>query len=51
MPLQFNRPVYERLGSADLTIRLYDGLFHEVFNEPEQAQVYADVEAWLGARI
>ncbi len=48
VPLRFNRPVYERFGASDLTIRLYDGLFHEVFNEPEQARVYADLEAWLG---
>ena len=49
VPLRFNRPVYERLGAADLTIRLYEGLFHEIFNEPEQAEVYADLEAWLDA--
>ena len=49
VPLRFNRPVYERLGAPDLTIRLYEKLFHEVFNEPEQAQVYADLEAWMDA--
>ena len=50
VPLRFNSAVYARFGSADLTIRLYAGLFHEVFNEPEQAQVYADLEAWMDAR-
>ena len=49
VPLRFNRAVYARFGSADLTIRLYAGLFHEVFNEPEQAQVYADLDAWMDA--
>ena len=49
VPLRFNSAVYARFGSADLTIRLYEGLFHEVFNEPEQAQVYADLDAWMDA--
>lgn len=28
----------------------YPGLFHEIFNEPEQAQVLADLAAWLARR-
>lgn len=51
VPLDFCRPVYERLGSRDRTVKLYPGLYHEVFNEPERAQVYADVEAWLDAHL
>jgi alpha-beta hydrolase superfamily lysophospholipase len=35
------------LGSSDKTLKLYEGLLHEVFNEPEHPQVFADVEAWL----
>jgi len=50
VPLAATRPVYERLGSAKLrTVRLYEGLFHEVYNEPEREQVLADLEAWIGA--
>jgi alpha-beta hydrolase superfamily lysophospholipase len=45
------QPVYERIGSADKTVKLYAGLFHEIFNEPERAQVFADLEAWLRARL
>ena len=29
--------------------RRFDGLAHEIFNEPEQAQVLADLGAWLSA--
>lgn len=48
VPLSAARPVYERLGSPKLrTIRLYDGLFHEAYNEPERDQVIADLEAWI----
>lgn len=49
VPLKFTRPIYERLGAPDLTIKLYQGLFHELFNEPERDQVFADLEAWLDA--
>jgi alpha-beta hydrolase superfamily lysophospholipase len=33
------------------TLRIYDGLFHEIHNEPEQEQVLTDVLAWLEPRI
>jgi lysophospholipase len=39
----------ERLGSADRTVKAYDGLFHEIFNEPERDAVLDDVCAWLSA--
>jgi alpha-beta hydrolase superfamily lysophospholipase len=36
--------------STDKTLKLYDGLYHEVLNEPERDQVVADIVAWLDAR-
>jgi acylglycerol lipase len=47
VPLRFTEPVYERLGSADRIIRRYTGFYHELFNEPERARVFADLEDWL----
>ncbi len=41
--------VYERASSQDKTIERYDGLFHEILNEPERDQVVADTLAWLDA--
>jgi acylglycerol lipase len=41
--------LYEKASSKDKTIRVYEGLHHEVFNEPERARVLKDVEAWLAA--
>jgi acylglycerol lipase len=43
--------IYDRVGSTDKTLKLYDGLYHEVFNEPEREQVFADVAAWLEAHV
>ncbi|MEU7632712.1 lysophospholipase [Nocardia sp. NPDC049220] len=33
--------------SKDLTVIRYEGLYHEVFNEPEQDKVLGDVVGWL----
>ena len=43
--------LHERVGSADKTLIVYDGLHHEVYNEPEHPDVLADVEAWMNERI
>ena len=42
-----SRALYEAAGSADKTLRLYAGLYHEIFNEPERDQVLAEMSAWL----
>ena len=42
--------LYEVVGSEDKTLTLYDGLMHEIFNEPEHPQVMAEMAAWLEAR-
>jgi acylglycerol lipase len=41
--------LYDRASSADKTIKTYDGLYHDLFHEPERARVLQDVETWLGA--
>jgi len=43
--------LYDSASSADKTIKIYDGLFHEIFNEPERELVLGDVAAWLAAHI
>jgi acylglycerol lipase len=40
----------ERVGSADRTVTPYDGLFHEILNEPERETVLGDIRKWLAAR-
>jgi alpha-beta hydrolase superfamily lysophospholipase len=41
----------EKVGAADKTVIPYDGLYHEILNEPEQAKVMDDMCAWLSARV
>ncbi|MFE9788012.1 alpha/beta hydrolase [Nocardia salmonicida] len=38
-------------GSTDVTVLRYPGLYHEVFNEPERAQVLGDVTDWLSTHV
>lgn len=45
-----SREVHEALGSADKTLVVYDGMYHEIFNETDRDRVLDDVVAWLDAR-
>lgn len=39
--------LYEKVASADKKLIVYEGFYHEVFNEPEHDRVLSDVEQWL----
>jgi acylglycerol lipase len=39
--------LYTRAASTDKTLRLCEGLFHEVLNEPENPSLLADLVRWL----
>jgi alpha-beta hydrolase superfamily lysophospholipase len=43
--------LYDAVSSVDKEIRIYDGFYHEVFNEPEHDKVLRDVETWLEAHL
>lgn len=36
-------------SGADVELKLYEGMRHEILNEPRREEVYADVLAWLGS--
>jgi acylglycerol lipase len=36
-------------GSPDQTVHFYDGLWHEIYNEPERDRPLADLRGWLAA--
>jgi len=42
---------YKMIGSTDKTLKIYDGLYHEIFNEPEHRDVLKDIEDWLKAHL
>ena len=41
----------EEIGAADKTVIAYEGVYHEILNEPERERVLGDVGAWLGNRV
>jgi len=42
--------VYERAGSEDKTLEIWDGLYHEILNEPERDRVLDLIVTWLDER-
>ena len=42
--------LYTRARSADKTLKLYQGLYHDLLHEPECEQITDEIVAWLGER-
>jgi alpha-beta hydrolase superfamily lysophospholipase len=45
-----SKDLARRASSKDKTLKLYDGLYHDLLHEPEKAQVLGDVTQWLKER-
>jgi len=43
--------LYHAVSSSDKEITLYDGLFHEIFNEPEGESIFAEMISWMDQRV
>mmetsp|Transcript_29829 Transcript_29829/g.45685 ORF Transcript_29829/g.45685 Transcript_29829/m.45685 type:complete len:294 (-) Transcript_29829:85-966(-) len=46
-----SKGLYEGISSKDKKLRMWEGLYHEIHNEPEKDQVLAEMVAWLDERI
>ena len=46
-----SRIVYEGIVSEDKTLRIFDGLYHELLNEPEKADVMEEIGGWIKSRV
>jgi len=46
-----NKEFFDNLQSADKTWHLYDGLYHQLHEEPEKDQVLGDLYKWLDTRL
>jgi len=49
VPLGPVRGVHQAIASKDRTLRYYEGLYHELCNEPERDAVLTDLVRWLDA--
>ena len=43
--------LFEKAGIKDVEVKLYQGMRHEILNEPGKQQVYDDVLAWIDRHI
>ena len=46
-----SKKFYSNISSSDKTLKLYDGLYHEIFNEPERDIFYNDLENWFVPKL
>jgi alpha-beta hydrolase superfamily lysophospholipase len=51
IPVEGSRRLVACVGSTDVELKIYPGLYHEVFNEPERNQVLDDVVGWINKRL
>jgi alpha-beta hydrolase superfamily lysophospholipase len=42
---------YDTVGSADKTLKLYDGHFHDLLNDIDKDIVMADIISWIDRRL
>lgn len=45
-----SKTFYEHIGSKDKELKIYDGLYHEILNEPEKDTVLEDIHQWIEKR-
>ncbi|MBV8350092.1 MAG: lysophospholipase [Mycolicibacterium sp.] len=46
-----SRLLAENAASSDTALKVYPGLYHEVFNEPEKDRVLGDVTSWIEVHL
>jgi len=42
---------FDMAGSADKTLKLYEGFFHDLLNDLDKEVVMADIKSWLNAQL
>ena len=43
--------VYHNVSSQDKTLKIFDGLYHEIMNEPEKEEVLKTIGDWIEERV
>jgi len=41
------RAFFKKIPVEDKTLKIYDGFYHELFNEIGKERVFRDMEGWL----
>ncbi|SET23270.1 alpha/beta hydrolase [Anaerobranca gottschalkii] len=48
---KLSQQFFKECSSQDKEIKIYEGLYHELLNEPEKAEVLEDIYLWLEKRV
>jgi alpha-beta hydrolase superfamily lysophospholipase len=48
--VEATKNLFVNVGSADKRMKIYEGYYHELFNEPEKQEIYERVTDWLELR-
>lgn len=51
LPLESSALVYDKISSEDKTIKIFEGLYHEIMNEPEKVEVIDFIADWIEKHI
>lgn len=51
IPYQSSMEIFKKIASEDKEIKLYEGLYHELVQEPEREEVMQDILTWLDQRV
>jgi acylglycerol lipase len=51
VPPDASKYFYEHISSQDKELKIYEGLYHEILNEPEKETVLEDIHNWIEKRI
>ncbi len=43
--------LFDGVSSNDKSLKYFDGLYHEIFNEPERVEVIDYTIDWIGERL
>ncbi len=43
--------LHQAISSKDKTLNMYDGLYHEIFNEPEGPQIFSEMRDWIERHV
>jgi len=46
-----SQELFDRVRSQDKTLKLYEGVYHDLLHEPEKGEITADVVQWIERRI
>jgi alpha-beta hydrolase superfamily lysophospholipase len=49
--VEATKNLFDTLASTDKRLKIYEGYFHELFNEPEKQEIYERVADWLELRV